>query len=61
MHTKHNWTTTPITERIRRLEKENAQLRESLALALGERRAANVLGNTHDTPRNKSATITGPC
>ncbi len=49
------------TERIRRLEEENVQLRESLALALGERRAADVLGNTRDTPRNKSATIIGPC
>jgi hypothetical protein len=49
------------TERIRRLEEENVQLRESLALALGERRAADVLGNTPDTPRNKSAAIIGPC
>jgi hypothetical protein len=49
------------TERIRRLEEENVQLRESLALALGERRAADVLGNTHDTPRNKSAAIIDPC
>ena len=49
------------TERIRRLEEENVQLRESLALALGERRAADVLGNTRDTPRNKSAAIIGPC
>jgi hypothetical protein len=49
------------TERIRRLEAENQQLRDALALALGEQRAATVLGNTHDTPRKKSAHIIGPC
>jgi hypothetical protein len=49
------------TEHIRRLEEENVQLREALALALGERRAADVLGNTRDTPRRKSAAIIGPC
>ena len=48
-------------ERIRRLESENQQLREGLALALGERRAATVLGTAHDTPRKKSAPIIGPC
>lgn len=48
-------------ERIRHLETENKQFRETLALALGERRAANVLGNTHDTPRKKSTAIIGPC
>jgi hypothetical protein len=48
-------------ERIRRLESENQQLREALALALGERRAATVLGSTHDTPRKKSIPIIGPC
>ncbi len=32
-------------DRIRRLETENQQLREALALALGDRRAGNVLGN----------------
>jgi hypothetical protein len=40
---------------------ENQQLREALALALGERRTADVLGNTHDTPRKKSNTLIGPC
>lgn len=49
------------TERIRQLEADNQQLREALALALGERRAADVRGSTHDTPRTKSATIIGPC
>jgi hypothetical protein len=48
-------------ERIRRLEAENQQLREALALALGERRAATVLGDTHDTPRKKPVPIIGPC
>lgn len=47
-------------ERIRRLEAENQQLREALALALGQRRAAAVLGDTHDTPRKKSAPTIGP-
>jgi hypothetical protein len=42
-------------KRIGRLEAENRQLREALALALGERRAATVLGGTHDTwERNPS-------
>lgn len=48
-------------ERVRRLEAENQQLREALALALGERRADDVLGSTRDTPRKKSTTIIGPC
>jgi len=49
------------TLRIRRLEADNQQLREALALTLGERRAADVRGVAHDTPRKKSATIIGPC
>ena len=49
------------TERIRHLEADNQQLREALALALGERRAADVRGSTRDTPRKKSAAIIGPC
>ena len=48
------------TERIKRLENENQHLRDALALALGEQRAATVLGN-RDTPRKKSAPIIGPC
>jgi Family of unknown function (DUF6262) len=48
-------------ERIRHLEAENQQLREALALALGERRAADVRGGTRDTPGKKSAAIIGPC
>lgn len=49
------------TERIRHLEAENKQLRETLALALGEQRAADVHHGPSDTPRKKSAAITGPC
>lgn len=49
------------TERIRQLETENQQLREALALALGENRAADIRGSNRDTPRKKSATIIGPC
>jgi hypothetical protein len=49
------------TERINRLETENQQLRDALALALGEQREAAVLSNTRDTPRKKSAPIIGPC
>ena len=40
--------------RIKHLEAENKQLRGALALALGEQRAADVLGS-RDTPTNKSA------
>jgi hypothetical protein len=36
------------TERIRHLEAENRQLRDALAIALGERRAAAILGNAPD-------------
>jgi hypothetical protein len=48
-------------ERIKRLEADNQQLREALALALGERRTTAVLGGIHDTPRKKSAPLIGPC
>jgi hypothetical protein len=44
-----------------KLEADNQQLREALALALGERRAAEVRGSIRDTPRKKSATIIRPC
>ena len=49
------------TERIRELETGNQKLREALALALGERRAADICGSTRDTPRKTSATLIGPC
>lgn len=47
------------TARIRHLEADNQQLRDALARALGERRAAEVLG--HDTPKNNPPKIIGPC
>ena len=51
------------TSRIRHLEADNQQLRDALARALGERRAAGVLGQTsgRDTPKKNSSKITGPC
>jgi hypothetical protein len=49
------------TERIQRLEKETQQLREALALALGEGRTAEIRGDSCDTPKRKYTTITGPC
>jgi len=48
-------------ERIRNLEAENQQLREALALALGERRTADVRGSNRNTPGKKSTAIIGPC
>jgi hypothetical protein len=51
------------TARIRRLETDNQQLREALARALGEHRAAEVLGQTdgRDTPKKSSSKLIGPC
>ena len=52
------------TDRIRSLEADNQQLRAALARALGERRAADVLGQTsgRDTPRKHSSSkLIGPC
>jgi hypothetical protein len=47
--------------RIRQLEADNQQLRDALARALGERRAAAVLGEAgHDTPKRNSSKIIGP-
>src|SRR5712691_5325362 len=42
-------------DRIRRLEEENQQLRDALARALGERRAAEIRGDAHsrDTPERE--------
>jgi Family of unknown function (DUF6262) len=44
------------TARIRHLEQENALLRDALARALGDRRAADILGenNSRDTPNKTS-------
>lgn len=52
---------TAATDRIKHLEAENKQLRDALAIALGERRSANVHGSSRDTPNRKSAAIIGPC
>jgi Family of unknown function (DUF6262) len=51
------------TVRIRRLEADNQQLRDALARALGERRAADILGHDHgrDTPKKNSPKIIEPC
>jgi hypothetical protein len=49
------------TERNRQLEAENRHLREALAVALGEQRAASIVGQPGDTPRKKSQPIIGPC
>jgi hypothetical protein len=49
------------TERNRQLEAENRHLREALAVALGEQRAASIVGQPRDTPKKKSQPIIGPC
>lgn len=51
------------TERIRRLEEDNRQLREALAEALGATRAARVTGtkSRRDTPGRQAAQLIGPC
>jgi Family of unknown function (DUF6262) len=49
------------TERNRQLEAENRHLREALAVALGELRAASIVGHFGDTPKKKSQPIIGPC
>jgi hypothetical protein len=49
------------TERNRQLEAENRHLREALAVALGEQRAASIVGQLGDTPRKKSQPVIGPC
>ena len=50
------------TTRIHRLEADNQQLRDALARALGEFRAAEGLGRNgdHDTPKANSPKTTGP-
>jgi len=52
-----------VNAEIRRLREENRQLRDQLAIALGEQRAARPHGHTddHADPKhNRSATV-GPC
>jgi len=48
-------------ERNRQLEPENQELREALALTLGERRVADLPGHPHDTPKKKTSAVIGPC
>lgn len=50
------------TSRIRQLEADNQLLRDALARALGQRRAADVLGHhdDRDTPRKDPPKIVGP-
>ena len=43
------------------LEADNKQLRDARAQALGERRAAEILGRPGDTPRRRVSSIIGPC
>ncbi|MGB8256867.1 MAG: hypothetical protein WCE71_16105, partial [Pseudonocardiaceae bacterium] len=49
------------TTRIRHLEVDNKRLRDALAEALGEQRAAAILGNHCDTPRRRISSIIEPC
>lgn len=49
------------TKRNQQLEAENRELREALALALGERRIADLPERHRDTPKKKSPTVIGPC
>jgi hypothetical protein len=50
-----------MSERNRRLETENRQLRQALAVALGEQRTASIIGRPDDTPQKKSQPVIGPC
>ena len=50
-----------MSERNRQLENENRQLREALAVALGEQRTASIVGRPADMPRKKSQPVIGPC
>lgn len=51
------------TERIRHLERDNRELRDALAQALGEQRTSAILGvrRPRDTPNRKSSKVIGPC
>ncbi|GAA2359859.1 DUF6262 family protein [Streptomyces violaceusniger] len=49
------------TKRNQQLEAENKELREALALALGERRTADLPHRRRDTPKMKSSAVIGPC
>jgi Family of unknown function (DUF6262) len=50
-----------MSERNRQLETENRQLREALAVALGEQRTASIVGRPGDTPGKKSQPVIRPC
>ncbi len=52
-----------VTERMRRLDEDNRQLRAALAEALGSARTDRVLGQTPglDTPGRKANKLIGPC
>ncbi|MFF3159913.1 DUF6262 family protein [Streptomyces sp. NPDC057910] len=49
------------SKRNQQLEAENRELREALALALGERRTADLPERRRDTPKKKSSAVIGPC
>lgn len=51
------------TDRIRRLEQENRELRTAVEQALGERRTSTILGTTErrDTPGKRRSKLIGPC
>jgi hypothetical protein len=51
------------TERIRRLEQDNRELREVIAAALGEQRQARILNPSphRDTPNGHPAKLLRPC
>lgn len=51
------------TERIRRLEQDNCELRDALAAALGEQRQARVIGSParRDTPGKATSRTLRPC
>jgi hypothetical protein len=50
-------------ERIRQLERDNHELRDALARALGEQRTSAIIGTTRrrDTPDKTRAKLIGPC
>jgi len=51
------------TDRLRRLEHDNRELRDALAQALGEQRTSAILGTIQrrDTPKGKPTKLIGPC
>jgi hypothetical protein len=48
------------TTRNQQLETENRELRQALALALGQQRTANLPGHPSDTPKKNSSTAIRP-